>query len=95
VAFIVYDITKKDTFVRAQDIVRNVKKQNCSGAVIALVGNKLDLESEREISTEDGMAYANRNALHFYEVSAKINQNIDLLFISIAECLAAQHILAK
>jgi len=68
---IVYDITKKDTFKIAQDRVVDVQYQDTPNIIIAFVGNKLDLELEREISTEEGMAFAKSKGLLFFEVSAK------------------------
>jgi len=81
---IVYDLTSKTSFKEAQDRVREMKLL-CNEAVVALVGNKIDLESAREVSTEEGMSFAKSNSVLFYETSAKTNQNIDLIFITMAE----------
>ena len=42
-AIVVYDITNKDTFVRAKSWVRELKSQADPKIVIALAGNKCDL----------------------------------------------------
>ena len=47
---------------------------------ICLVGNKIDLEDKRTISTEEGKKYADNNNIHFFEVSAKISKGIEDLF---------------
>ena len=41
-----------------------------------LLGNKSDLESEREVSTEEGRAFAVANSLLFIETSARTNENV-------------------
>lgn len=39
-------------------------------------GNKCDLESERQVTTEEGVAYAKSVGWPFFETSAKLNINI-------------------
>lgn len=51
--------------------------------MIAFVGNKLDLESERAISTDDAKAYAAQEGLLFAEASAKTGENVMDLFFEI------------
>ncbi|CAK8698244.1 ras-related protein Rap-2a-like [Clavelina lepadiformis] len=50
---------------------------------IVLVGNKVDLESEREVRTVDGAALANEWGCPFLETSAKSKRNVDELFAEI------------
>lgn len=50
-----------------------------------LVGNKTDLDALRQVSKQDGLAFAEKNRVAFYEVSAKTGANIDLIFGKIAE----------
>jgi GTPase SAR1 family protein len=37
---------------------------------VLLVGNKIDLESERQVATEEGRAFAKKEGLNFLEISA-------------------------
>lgn len=55
--------------------------------VIALVGNKLDLDGERQISTEEGQAYADEANLLFTEASARNGNNVSDAFLKIAHKL--------
>ena len=49
-----------------------------------LVGNKVDLETSRVISTEEGMDLAKKLGVYYMETSAKTNENIDDVFEWIA-----------
>ena len=53
-----------------------------SRMTIILVGNKKDLESEREVSYEEGAEFAKKNKLIFFETSAKTAENVEATFIS-------------
>ncbi len=51
-----------------------------SGVQVVLAGNKADLESERKISTEDGIQMAKKHNIPFFECSAKTGVNVQELF---------------
>ena len=53
-AIVVYDITNADSFTRAKNWVKELQRQGNPNIVIALAGNKVDLDEERKISTEVG-----------------------------------------
>ena len=42
-----------------------------------ICGNKCDLQSQREVSTQEGVAYANKIGWPFFETSAKLAININ------------------
>ena len=50
---------------------------------IVLVGNKCDLTDEREVSKEEGEAFARRIGCFFFETSAKAGLNVDESFITL------------
>ena len=52
---------------------------------IILVGNKVDLDHEREVSTEEGLAFAKKNELMFFETSSKTAHNVEKSFIQMTE----------
>ena len=47
-AVIVFDITKKDSFNGAKSWVKELQRRGDANVVIALAGNKADMESKRK-----------------------------------------------
>ena len=86
-AFIVYDITKRETFENVQVWLDDIKNQCPQTVLLVLVGNKLDLENERQISYEEGESFAQKNNMYFFETSAKTGVNIENLFLKSVETI--------
>ena len=79
-ALIVYDVSQRNTFLKVEKFVNDLK-ENCDKRVYTiLVGNKIDLEENRTVSTEEGKNLANKLKMGFYEVSAKDGTGINNLF---------------
>lgn len=55
--------------------------------MIALVGNKLDLAADRQVSREEGEAYASEAGLLFGEASARTGDRVSDVFVNIAKRL--------
>ena len=83
-ALIVYDITSKDSFIKAQNWVRELQRQASTNIVIALVGNKLDLANKRAVENNEAKMFADENNLLFMETSAKTAINVVEVFTAIA-----------
>jgi small GTP-binding protein len=95
-AIVVYDVTNLESFRRAKLWVKELREQQGSGpCVIILTGNKKDLQSERAIPLEEGMAYATDNDLVFFETSAKTAENVTEVFYEIAKRLPVKEDKAK
>ena len=86
-AIVVFDVTSPVSFERAQKWVNELLEKAKSGIVIALCGNKVDLDENRQVSAETAKKYAEQIGSFYIEVSAKINLNIDRLFEDIAHKL--------
>ena len=52
-----------------------------------LVGNKVDLEDQREVSAEKGEALARKYGCHYVETSAKKNLNVEKVFLDVVDCV--------
>ncbi|XP_042350975.1 ras-related protein Rab-17-like [Plectropomus leopardus] len=94
-ALLVYDISKRETFIRAQVWLKELEKQHIPGStVIWLVGNKGDLAQDRQISVQEGQSLASDRGLLFTETSALSGDQVSQLLIAVAhrvlECLGEQ-----
>ena len=81
--FIVYDISSRKSFESLQnwiDFVNNIENSN-----IVILGNKIDLDNKREVTTEEGQKFCEEKNYEFFEVSAKEDNNLNnMLFNSVA-----------
>lgn len=73
----VFDITKKHTFELLERWHEDIKQNNKTDIGNILIGNKADLESEREVSKEEGEQLAKLLECKYYETSAITGQNIN------------------
>jgi small GTP-binding protein len=86
-AIVVYDITSRESFERAQNWVKELQRQGNPNIVIALTGNKLDLAEHRQVQIDEAQSYSDENGLLFMETSAKTAANVNELFVAIAKKL--------
>jgi len=86
-AVVVYDITNPDSFTGAKSWVKELQRRGDPNVVIALAGNKADLDSRRKVEFEEANAYAEENGILHLETSAKNADNVRDLFVEIAKKL--------
>ena len=79
-AFIVYDITEKDTFNHVEFWLSELKKEAPESIICVLIGNKNDMNDKREVSYEEAQKLAKKNKMLFFETSAKNKFNIENIF---------------
>ena len=78
---ITFDVTNKESFDKIYCWVKTVKENinDKNNTKIVLIGNKIDLKEEREISEDDGKKIAKEYNMNYYETSAKENIGINEL----------------
>ena len=80
IILLVYDVTNKESFDSIPKWFSEVLDVKNDEAVFALIGNKIDLFDNRQVTYEEGKKLANEKNIIFEEVSAKDGQNFDELF---------------
>ena len=80
IIIVVYDITIKDSFTHTSHWVNETKDLKREDAIFVLVGNKIDLNDKRQVSSQEGQNYAKEKEFIFFEVSARTGQGIQELF---------------
>eukprot|EP00053_Salpingoeca_punica_P019914 m.204564 g.204564 ORF g.204564 m.204564 type:complete len:217 (+) comp17747_c0_seq1:3412-4062(+) len=84
-AIVVYDVTDRVSFERAEKHLANLKTHAQENCVVLVAGTKYDLVEdgvkECQVTADEGRALAKRTeAKRFYETSAKTGMNIAALF---------------
>ncbi len=91
-AFIVYDVTRRETFDEAIDFWLEDAQKKLGNVQFVLIGNKIDLEDKREITKEEGLEKAKKLKSFFIETSALKNINVQDTFKIIGIGLFFKHI---
>ncbi|GEQ70252.1 hypothetical protein JCM33374_g3928 [Metschnikowia sp. JCM 33374] len=96
-ALCVYDITARGSFAKAQDWIRELRRQAPEGIVVALVGNKADLDEARDVSETEVQEYIDQlaaegpeHAVIHRECSAKSGDGVLEIFDAIARALPVE-----
>ena len=80
-----YDITNKDKFKECEEFNKIIKEMCKKDVKLMLLGNKIDLEDEREVTQKEGLKFAESNGYIFYEISCKNNINVFQAFEKLIE----------
>jgi len=83
-ALLVYDVTNLESFNNLKNWIEEAKANANNELSIVLCGNKIDKEN-RVVSTEVGMRLAKDYGLTYIETSAKLNQNVETVFMTMAK----------
>ena len=73
---LMYDITDRSSFESIKGWVKSIIDEKGDNFPIVLLGNKIDLEDKRKVSTKEGQNEADTLGLKFFEVSNKEGINI-------------------
>jgi len=89
-ALLVYDITSRETFNSLANWLTDARTLASPAIVILLVGNKKDLEEEREVTFLEASRFAQENGLMFLESSAKTGDSVEEAFLKCSKSILAK-----
>jgi len=81
---LVYDITSEKSFDSIRNWIRNIEEHASSDVERMLIGNKCDMNDKRQVSKERGEKLAIEYGMKCMETSAKLNENIENAFFTLA-----------
>ena len=91
-AIMVYSIDNEKSFENLEIWLNEIKLKGNPDVIIFLIGNKIDLEDNREVPTEKGEQFYKDNKLSlFLETSAKTGKNVEDVFTNAAKILYQEH----
>jgi small GTP-binding protein len=87
-AVLVFDITNRESFQKVE-FYRKEVSEKCSSRmpIFILIGNKLDLETERQVGSSVASSYAQKNNMPYLETSSKTNENVAKTFFELSKKL--------
>ncbi|EAR86809.1 Ras family small GTPase (macronuclear) [Tetrahymena thermophila SB210] len=80
ILIMIYDITSRDSFTHIQYYYEDYVKKCNIKSIIALVGNKKDLNEFRQVSFQEGQDLAKSLGVDFFEVSAFTGDKVKDLY---------------
>ncbi|XP_035777324.1 ras-related protein Rab-4B-like [Anopheles albimanus] len=89
-ALLVYDTTSRDSFNVLWNWLNDARTLASQNICILLVGNKKDLEEEREVTFLEASNFAQENELIFLETSAKTGENVEEAFLKCSKTILAK-----
>ncbi|KAJ9641801.1 hypothetical protein H2201_003808 [Coniosporium apollinis] len=97
-ALLVFDITRRSTFLNATSWLHDLRQIAEEGIVIVLVGNKSDLapastagagreeQNKRQVTKEEAEEWCRQNnVMQYVETSAKSGEGVERAFLEVAE----------
>ncbi|CAK5111783.1 unnamed protein product [Meloidogyne enterolobii] len=83
-ALMVYDVTRRSTYNHLSSWLSDAKTLTNPNTIIFLIGNKSDMEAQRDVTYEEAKAFADEHGLTFMECSAKTGENVEDAFLETA-----------
>ncbi|PRP82341.1 Ras GTPase [Planoprotostelium fungivorum] len=81
---LVYSITAEESFLKVHSTIQDIHKcKDVDQFPVVIVGNKCDMEKDREVLTSHGRDFANGIGAPFFESSAKSRINTEEPFIEL------------
>jgi small GTP-binding protein len=86
-AILVFSVTDEGSFERMNKWKTELLQTRKDNIKFVVVGNKIDLVRERVIPAEKAVEFAKTIQAQYFEVSAKTNSGIDVLFAHLSDLL--------
>jgi len=91
---LVFDVTRKKTFDSVEKWFNEIKSASKSISLI-LIGNKIDLVEDRQVTTEEGENLAKKLNLSYFEASAKTGENVNDAFNMLALQMIKRYVITQ
>ena len=79
--FLTYDITRGETFGGLGEWLREVRQHAAEDVQVYLIGNKSELNDQREVQFSEALEFAKQNQIHkCFETSAKTGDQVQEVF---------------
>ena len=82
---VTFDVTNQLSFTNVKTWLESIYQHADPSITKVLVGNKIDLEDDRKVSSEEAKSLADQHKMKYFETSAKLNRNIDELMQHLME----------
>jgi Ras-related protein Rab-4B len=89
-ALLVYDISSRETYNALTNWLTDARTLASPNIVIILIGNKKDLEADREVTFLEASRFAQENELMFLETSALTGENVEEAFLKCARSILSK-----
>jgi small GTP-binding protein len=92
-ALLVYDITSRPSFDNMEEWIQTLFEARNQDVPLIIIGNKLDLEQNRQVKLTEAMEYAKKKNpnIKVLETSAATGDGVEQAFLSLAELVLAKH----
>ena len=83
--FIVFDVTRRDSFSAVCQWFEDAQNLTQTSSIKTLIGNKVDLNTQRDVTFEEASTLAEQYNMKYYETSALSGERLKDVFIDTAE----------
>ena len=85
-----FDLTSESTLENVTYWINSIKNTARKNASMLIIGNKSDLNEDREVTTEQGKEFAAKNGINYLETSSKMHIGVDEAFETLVKKILEQ-----
>ena len=85
-----FDLTSESTLENVTNWINSIKNTARKNASMLIIGNKSDLNEDREVTTEQGKQFAAKNGIDYLETSSKMHIGVDEAFETLVKKILEQ-----